>query len=96
MAAAANAVVRRIDMTMGAICFLHLYLYWSTVLEDVMIDAIKMTQQLVALELVDEGVTAKHILDRLVKRRILEDVFVIRFCCNRWFLRSKPMPGDRQ
>jgi hypothetical protein len=44
-----------------------------------MIDAIKMTQQLVALELVDEGVTAKHILDRLVKRRRVETLRMSAF-----------------
>jgi len=52
---------------------------YCTVLEDVMIDAIKMTQQLVALELVDEGVTAKHILDRLVKRRRVETLRMSAF-----------------
>jgi hypothetical protein len=44
-----------------------------------MIDAIKMTQQLVALELVDEGVTAEHILDRLVKRRRVETLRMSAF-----------------
>jgi hypothetical protein len=45
-----------------------------------MIDAIKMTQQLVALELVDEGVTAEHTLDRLVKMLVCVLVCVVGVC----------------
>jgi hypothetical protein len=48
-------------------------------MEDMMIDAINDStseQKQIALELVDEGVTVDHTLDRLVKRRRVETLRV--------------------
>jgi hypothetical protein len=47
-------------------------------MEDVMIDAIK-TLQLVALTMVDEGVTVDHTLDQRGKRRRVETLRMSAF-----------------